>query len=377
VSDASPPWRARVAARNAEIRAQGRWRSICTLEGGAAETRLAATGQGVVSFASNDYLGLSQHPALAEAAEAAIRRFGTGTGASRLVVGARPVHAELERELAEWKGAEAALLFPTGFAANVGLLGALGRLGEVCIASDELNHASIIDGAKLSRARVAVYRHGDLAQLETLLAASERAVVVSDSVFSMDGDLAPVEALGELCVRHGALLVLDEAHAVLGPPAPRLPGLELLQVGTLSKTLGSLGGFVAGPRAFIELLVNSARTFIFTTASSPADAAAALAGLRIVRSAEGEGLESRLRANVARLRPGHPSPIVPIVLGEEARAVAVSQALLERGLLVPAIRPPTVPAGSSRLRVALSAAHTPAQVDALATALAELGCPVA
>jgi 8-amino-7-oxononanoate synthase len=372
-----PPegWRERVEARNAEIRAEGRWRSICTLESGAAETRLAATGQGVVSFASNDYLGLSQHPALAQAATGAIRRFGTGTGASRLVVGARPIHAELERELAEWKGAEAALLFPTGFAANVGLLTALGRLGDVCIASDEWNHASIIDGARLSRARVAVYRHGDLEQLASILAAHERTVVVSDSVFSMDGDLAPVEALAELCARHGALLVLDEAHAVLGPPTPRLPGLEVLVVGTLSKTLGSLGGFVAGPRAYVDLLVNSARTFIFTTASSPADAAAALAALRIVRSAEGEGLESRLRANVARLRPGHPSPIVPIVLGEEERAVATSRALLERGWLVPAIRPPTVPPGTSRLRVALSAAHTPEQVDGLASALAELGCP--
>jgi 8-amino-7-oxononanoate synthase len=375
VSDAPGGWRARVEARNLEIRGAGRWRSICALEDGAAETRIAATGQGVVSFASNDYLGLSQHLALAEAAEQAIRRFGTGTGASRLVTGARPIHAELERELAEWKGAEAALLFPSGFAANVGLLSALGRLGDVCIASDALNHASIIDGARLSRARIAVYEHGDLGQLEAILSSSERAVVVTDSVFSMDGDVAPVSALAELCLRHAALLVLDEAHAVLGPEAPRLPGLELLMVGTLSKTLGSIGGFVAGPQPYIDLLVNSARTFIFTTASSPGDAAAALAGLRILRSAEGACLEARLRANVARLRPGHASPIVPIVLGEEARALAMSKALLERGLLVPAIRPPTVPAGSSRLRVALSAAHTPGQVEMLARALAELGCP--
>jgi 8-amino-7-oxononanoate synthase len=367
-------WRGAVEARNAEIRAQGRWRSICALDGGAAETRIAATGQGVVSFASNDYLGLSQHPALAAAARAALERFGTGAGASRLVVGARPIHAELERELAAWKGAEAALLFPTGYAANVGLLAALGRLGDVTLASDELNHASIIDGAKLSRARVAVYPHGDLAALEEILRGAERAVVVSDSVFSMDGDVAAVEALASLCVRYGALLVLDEAHAVLGPQTPRRQGLDVLVVGTLSKTLGSLGGFVAGPRAYVELLVNTARTFIFTTAPPPADAAAALAALRIVRSAEGEGLESRLRANVARLAPGHPSPIVPIVLGDEARALAASQALLARGLLVPAIRPPTVAPGSSRLRVALSAAHTPAQLDALAAALAELGC---
>jgi 8-amino-7-oxononanoate synthase len=367
-------WRARVEARNAEVRAQGRWRRIRTLEGGAPSTRVAATGQGVVSFASNDYLGLSQHPALAAAAHDAIERCGTGAGASRLVVGARPIHAELEGELAEWKGAEAALLFPTGFAANLGLLAALGRLGEVCIASDELNHASIIDGARLSRARVAVYRHGDLDQLEAILAEGERAIVVSDAVFSMDGDLAPVEALAELCVRHRALLVLDEAHAVLGPPTPKHPELDLLVVGTLSKTLGALGGFVTGPRSFIELLVNTARSFIFTTAPSPADSAAALAALRIVRSGEGEALTARLRANVARLRRGHPSPILPILLGAETRAVAVSQALLERGLLVPAIRPPTVPPGTSRLRVALSAAHTGDQLEALAGALVELGC---
>jgi 8-amino-7-oxononanoate synthase len=374
VTPDSASWRERALARSAEIRAQGRWRSIRTLESGAPRTVLAATGQGVVSFASNDYLGLSQHPAPAAAARAALERFGTGAGASRLVVGARPIHAELERALADWKGAEAALLFPTGYAANVGLLVTLARLGADVIASDAWNHASIIDGARLARARVAVYPHGDLAALEAILAASGPALVVSDAVFSMDGDLAPVEALADLCARHGALLVLDEAHAVLGPPTPKRPDLDVLVVGTLSKTLGSLGGFVAGPQAYVDLLVNSARTFIFTTATSPADAAAALAALEIVRSREGEALRARLVANLARLRPGHPSPIVPIVLGDEARAVAASEALLERGLLVPAIRPPTVPAGTSRLRVALSAAHTPEQVDALARALEALGC---
>jgi 8-amino-7-oxononanoate synthase len=367
-------WRDRVEARNAGIRAEGRWRSIRTLEGGTPETRLGEGGPRVVSFASNDYLGLSQHPALAHAAQEAIRRFGTGSGASRLVVGARPVHAELERELAAWKGAEAALLFPTGFAANVGLLTALGRLGGVRILSDELNHASIIDGARLSRAEVTVYRHGDLEHLATLLKEADgRALVVSDAVFSMDGDLAKLDEIAALCARHGALLVVDEAHAVLGPETPAGPDLDVLVVGTLSKTLGSLGGFVAGPRAYVELLVNSARPFIFSTAPTPGDAAAALAGLRILRAAEGAALLAKLRANVERLRPGHPSPIVPIVLGEEERALAVSEALLARGLLVPAIRPPTVPPGTSRLRVALSALHTPAQVDALSAALEALG----
>jgi 8-amino-7-oxononanoate synthase len=369
----SPTWREAVEARNAGIRAEGRWRTIRPLDGGAPETRLTATGQTVVSFASNDYLGLSQHPALGEAAEAAIRHFGTGSGASRLVVGARPLHDDLERELAAWKGSEAALLFPTGFAANVGLLTSLGRLGPLLICSDALNHASIIDGARLSRAEVAVYRHGDLEHLATLLKGAGRALVVSDTVFSMDGDLAPVEALADLCAEHGALLVLDEAHAVLGPLTPSRPELDVIVVGTLSKTLGSLGGFVAGPRAYIELLVNSARTFIFTTATTPADTAAGLAGLRLLRSPEGEALVAKLRANVERLRPGHPSPIVPVVLGDEERAVEASRALLVEGLLVPAIRPPTVAPGTSRLRVALSALHTPAQIDALSEALARLG----
>jgi 8-amino-7-oxononanoate synthase len=369
----SQTWREAVEARNAEIRADGRWRTIRPLDGGAPQTRLTATGQSVVSFASNDYLGLSQHPLLGEAAEAAIRHFGTGSGASRLVVGARPLHDELERELAAWKGSEAALLFPTGFAANVGLLTSLGRLGPLLVCSDALNHASIIDGARLSRAAVAIYRHGDLEHLATLLKGAERALVVSDTVFSMDGDVAPVEALAGLCAEHGALLVLDEAHAVLGPETPAAPGLDVIVVGTLSKTLGSMGGFVAGPRAYIELLVNSARTFIFTTATTPADAAAALAGLRLLRSPEGEALVAKLRVNVDRLRPGHPSPIVPVVLGDEERAVEVSRALLAEGLLVPAIRPPTVPKGTSRLRVALSALHTPQQIDALSDALAQLG----
>jgi 7-keto-8-aminopelargonate synthetase-like enzyme len=220
---------------------------------------------------------------------------------------------------------------------------------------------------------VTVYRHADPDHVDRLLdeVPDRRAVVVTDTVFSMDGDVAPVDELAEVCARHDALLVLDEAHAVLGPD-PALDGVDALRVGTLSKTLGSLGGFVAGSPTFTDLLVNRARSYIFTTASTPADAAAALAAVGIVRSAEGDGLRARLRAHVERVRPGHPSPIIPVVIGDEHATIAASAALLDQGLFVPAIRPPTVAPGTSRLRVALSAAHTDAQVATLADALARL-----
>ena len=354
-------------AREAEaIRGAGRWRSVRDLDVRGPRGTLAGAGP-VTSFASNDYLGLTAHPAVVAAAHEALDRWGAGAGSARLIVGARPVHAELEAELAAWRSSEAAVLFPTGFAANLGVLSTFGGRG-VRVCSDELNHASIIDGCRLSRAEVAIYRHVDLDHLASLLAGAERAIVVSDSVFSMDGDVAPVDELAELCASHCALLVLDEAHAVLGP-RPDLSGVDALRVGTLSKTLGSLGGFVAGPRAFVELLVNRARPYIFTTASTPADSAAALAAVRVVCSPEGQGLIERLAQHVERVAPGHPSPIVPIVLGDEERALEAAAALLERGLLVPAIRPPTVPKGSSRLRVTLSAAHTDADVGALVSAL--------
>jgi 7-keto-8-aminopelargonate synthetase-like enzyme len=241
------------------------------------------------------------------------------------------------------------------------------------VLSDELNHASIVDGCRLARADVSVYRHCDIDHLRPLLVGAEaRTMVVSETVFSMDGDAAPVADLAELCARHGALLVLDEAHAVLGPE-PDLTGVEALRVGTLSKALGSLGGFVAGPRALVQLLVNRARPFVFTTASTPADAAAALAALGVVRSSEGDRLRERLRAHVARVAGGNPSPIVPVVVGPEERATAMSAALLERGILVPAIRPPTVAPGTSRLRVTLSAAHEDHHVERLVDALAAVG----
>jgi 8-amino-7-oxononanoate synthase len=377
---AGPAWQTWAAWADGEARsihAAGQWRNPRAFDAAGPDGLLAVDGAvvPVVSFASNDYLGLSQHPHVKAAAHAAVDTWGAGAGAARLIVGSRPIHDELEVELARWRGTEAAVLFSTGFAANLGVLTTFGGR-DVRILSDELNHASIVDGARLARAEVAVYRHADVDHLRTLLrearAEGRRPLVVTDTVFSMDGDLAPLERVAAACVEHGALLVLDEAHAVLGPVVPDLDGLEVLRVGTLSKTLGSLGGFVAGPRDMTDLLVNRARSYIFTTASSPADAAAARAALEVLRGPEGPTLVERLRTNVDRLAPGHPSPIVPVVVGDEGAAVAAAAALLERGLLVPAIRPPTVAPGSSRLRVALSAAHDPEQVDVLAGALADL-----
>lgn len=363
-------WAARIDADLDSIRGQGRWRTNAVFDARGPVGSL--DGREVVSFASNDYLGLSTHPAVLDAAHGAIDRWGAGATASRLIVGTRPVHAELEAALAEWRGAEAALVFPSGYQANLGVLTTLGGAG-VTIFSDEANHASIIDGCRLARADVVVYRHRDVGHLaESMAVAAGPRVVVSDAVFSMDGDEAPVAELAELCAHHDAVLVLDEAHAVLGPHVGDV-GCELVRIGTLSKALGSQGGFVAARQAVIDLLVNRARSFIFTTGLGPVSAAAALAALTVTASAEGAGLKRRLAAAVERVRPGYRSPILPVVVGSEEAAVAASAALAERGLWVPAIRPPTVPEGTSRLRIALSAAHTGAMVDQLVEALAATG----
>lgn len=367
----SAGWSAWVDEQLDALRAEGRWRFHRDLDAKGPTGTLA--GRVVTTFASNDYLGLSAHPAVIAAARDAAERWGTGATASRLVVGNRPVHEELEAAIADWKGMEAALVFPTGYQANVGVLSTLATAGATVL-SDELNHASIIDGLRLGKADVHVYRHGDVDHIRSLLdAAPGRAIVVTDAVFSMDGDVAPVGELLSVCAQHGALLVLDEAHSVFGPEVDLSTGAEVLRVGTLSKALGSLGGFVAGPTRYVELLLNRARSHIFTTGLSPTDAGAALAALEVLRSAEGAALVGHLRRLVDQVRPGHPSPILPVVVGAETAALRAAEGLLERGLLVPAIRPPTVRAGTSRLRIALSAAHTEAQVDALLTALTEIG----
>ena len=325
MSESPSPWEARIRASLAQVVDEGRWRSPREFDALGPSGLLE--GGPVVSFASNDYLGLSAHPSVLAAAHDALSRWGAGSGASRLVTGTRPIHSELERALAEWKGTEAAVCFPTGFAANLGVLCALGGPG-VRVLSDELNHASIIDGCRLSRSALAVYRHRDMGHLEELLAdgsgtgtgtgtgtgsdvtksaptaapmpaampAHMPTIVVTDSVFSMDGDVAPIDELVAVSRRHDALLILDEAHAVLGPDLPEATGRDggggmgsrdrvgvqggmVVRVGTMSKTLGSLGGFVAASRDVVDLIVNRARPYIFSTAPSPADAAAALAAL--------------------------------------------------------------------------------------------------
>lgn len=383
--DGRSAWVAWVDEACDSVQTAGRWRAPRAFDAAGHEGPLDAGTTGgsvsppraVTSFASNDYLGLTTHPSVVAAAHAALDRWGTGSGASRLVTGSRPVHHELEAALAEWKGTESAVIFPTGFAANLSVLSVF-AVGGVVVHSDELNHASIIDGCRLARAEVRVVPHGNLGALDGSLAAvGGRSVVVSDTVFSMDGDIADLDGLVEMARRHDALLVLDEAHAVLGPDLPDVGGVAVLQVGTLSKTLGSLGGFVAGPAHFVELLVNRGRPYIFTTAPTPADTASALAALGVVRSAEGDALRARLQTLVGRVGSAigmadHRSPILPVVIGGEEDAIAASTALLDRGLWVPAIRPPTVAPGTSRLRITLSATHTDEQVDRLITGLAEL-----
>ncbi len=380
----TPPttWEAWIEESCRAVAAVGRWRAPRPFDASGPAGLLEAppgvpapsAARPVVSFASNDYLGLTTHPAVVAAAHTALDRWGAGAGASRLVTGSRPVHHDLEAALAEWKGTEAAVVFPTGFAANLSVLSVVAGPG-VTVHSDELNHASIIDGCRLARAEVRVYPHGDLAALGAALAATPgRAVVVTDAVFSMDGDAADLEGLAALATRYGALLVLDEAHAVLGPDLAPGAAPDVLRVGTLSKALGSLGGFVAGSRHAVDLLVNLARPYVFTTAPTPAAAAAALAALEVVRSPEGDVLRARLTAHVDRVAGAvglahHRSPILPVVLGSEEAALGAADQLLGAGLWVPAIRPPTVPVGTSRLRVTLSAAHADEQVARLVAAL--------
>jgi 8-amino-7-oxononanoate synthase len=346
-------------------------------------------GRPAVNLCSNDYLGLAGDPRLRRAAAESAEREGAGAGAARLIAGDLPVHGLLERRLAAFKGTEAALLFNSGYHANAGVPATLVGRGDA-VFCDVLDHASIVDGCLLSRAELIRYRHLDVAELDDLLGRTRarRKLVVTDSVFGMDGDAAPLREIAEACERHGAMLYVDEAHAtgVLGPTGAGLA--EALGVGdrvdvhmgTLGKALGSFGAYVAGSRRLVDLLVSKARTFIFTTALPPAACGAAIAALDVL-AAEPSRRE-RLRALAARMKAGLErlgfdvsrvvAPIFPVVLGTEERALAAAHALRARGFFVRAIRPPTVPRGTSRLRVALTAGHTDAHVDAFLGALEDV-----
>ncbi|MFW5968872.1 MAG: aminotransferase class I/II-fold pyridoxal phosphate-dependent enzyme, partial [Persicimonas sp.] len=345
-----------------------------------------AGGRDLTLFSSNDYLGLSHHERVRRAAAEASEEVGLGPRGSALVCGYTSHHRALEEELARLKGCEAALLCPTGFATNLAVLSSLGD-SQTAIFSDELNHASIIDGCRLARRRGAtleVYPHTDVDALADLLEASEaeRKVIVTDAVFSMDGDLAPLEELARLKEEYEALLVVDEAHATLvfgeeGGGVAEHFGLEEavdIHVGTLSKAVGAHGGFVATSARWRRWILNRGRAFVFSTAQPVPVVEAARAAVRTVRDEPSirRNLWARVDQLGARLGRDLESPIVPIVLGEEARALEASRRLFERGFHVTAIRPPTVPKGTSRLRVALSAAHTGRDVRRLADAIEEL-----
>jgi 8-amino-7-oxononanoate synthase len=365
----------------------GRLRALPNLAGSSRVLVTGPGGESLLSFCSNDYLGLASHPAPTAAAHLAAAQSGFGAGASRLVAGDLPEHRSLEAALASLVRLPSALLFPTGYQANIGVITALAGTADLIVA-DRAVHASIIDACRLSRAKLAFYPHLKLEKAEhhlaTLGGTARRRLLITESLFSMDGDFAPLAELADLAKTHDAALYVDEAHA-LGLFGPGGSGVcsqaqvvpDVL-IGTLGKAVGSAGAFAAGSALLRDYLINRARTFIFTTALPPPVAAAALAAVRLIASPEGEDLRLRLSDNINNLR-GHlglplqtiPSPIIPVILGTDAEAVQAAHSLRSRGLFVQAIRPPTVPEGTSRLRLTVSAAHTPSQIARLAEALSE------
>ena len=368
------------------LEAQDRIRS-CPAASGPSRTNPTIDAQPLLSFCSNDYLGLSGHPALASAAAAAMARSGLGAGASRLIAGDLPEHRELEAALSAFLNVEAVLLFPSGYQTNLGVLCALAGPGDLVLC-DHANHASIIDACRLSRARPTFYRHLDVSSAEKRLLAlappARRRFLVTESLFGMDGDVAPIAELADLARKHDAALIVDEAHAigVLGPGGRGLchdAGVRPdVLIGTLGKAFGAAGGFAAGSATLRRYLVNRSRTFIFTTAQPPPVAAAALAALHIIGGDEGQARREALANRVLQLRSRLPSrtaalphsPILPIIFGPDRAAVDASRALRASGFFVQPIRPPTVPEGTARLRVTLSASHSPKDVDSFAQALA-------
>lgn len=387
VPSAMTDFDAALAAELAEWRAEGLGRELRPAKAGPGMLGIFA-GRELTNFASNDYLGLSRHPAVIDAAARACRDFGAGSCASRLLSGSLEVHHRLEESLAAWKNAEAALVFSSGFAAALGTTPALVGPGDFVVV-DRLVHACCVDAARLSGATLRVFAHNDPDSLDRTLRrirsrSAARVLIVTESVFSMDGDVAPLAAIVGVKDRHGAWLMLDEAHAV-GLFGARLSGLaEALglerrvevRMGTLSKALGAAGGFIAGSRVLIDLLVNRARTAIFSTAPAPAASAAAISALAVTQSDDGRTRAQRAWANSRRIASALPPPlappasvIVPWVVGDEAASMRIASGLARRGVFAPAIRRPTVPRGAARIRFAATAEHTDADITRLAEAI--------
>ncbi len=352
--------------------------------------KIGVGAQKLLNFSSNDYLGLARHPAIKESAVEAVRLFGAGAGSARLISGSLSVLHELEAAAAAFKGVEASLSFSSGYAAALGTVPALVGDGDIVVV-DKLVHSSLVDAARLSGAKLRVFKHNDLMDLERILkwAGEARAntLIITESVFSMDGDIAPLENIVKLKETYGAWLMLDEAHAVgLYGKGRRGVAEELrvadqveVQMGTLGKALGAAGGLICGSQALVDLLINRARSFIYSTAPVPAQAAAALRAIELISSDEGGMLQDRLWKNVEQLKnnltkygcelPLGQSAILPLIVGAEDDAVALSQRLLEAGIWVPAVRYPTVARGEARLRVTVSAAHTDEDIEKLLEAL--------
>jgi 8-amino-7-oxononanoate synthase len=391
------PFDAALNERLAAIREQGLYRQLRRVDS-PQSPRIEVGGKTLLNFSSNDYLGLTDEPSLKEAAIKAVEKFGAGAGASRLICGSLAPHHELEEALAAFKGVEAALSFSSGYAAAIGAVGALVGKDDVVVI-DKLVHASIVDGARLSGAKLRVFSHNDLNDLEKILkwadsgqnpkskiqnANQARVLIITESVFSMDGDCAPLREMVELKNKYGAWLMVDEAHAT-GLYGKHRRGLaeELnvsdqieIQMGTLGKALGASGGYIAGSRTLIDYLINRARSFIFSTAPVPAAAAAATAGIRFVQSKNGEARKKLLWEHVQAFHvwfggatPDFPSAIIPIIIGDEEKAVQTATALLDKNIYVPAIRYPTVARGAARLRVTVTAAHKAGELNRLAAAL--------
>ena len=363
-----------------ELDHKGIYRQARRLDG-PQSPRTVIEGKECILLSSNNYLGLTEHPEVKGAAKEAVERWGAGAGGSRLTTGNYALHEELEQEIASFKKSAGAVLFGTGYMANLGVIQALAGRGDAVI-SDELNHASIIDGARLSRAEVKVFRHRDTGHLEEILAESRdnrRRLIVTDGVFSMDGDLAPLPDIAVLAERYSAMVMVDDAHGTgvfgrRGTGSVEHFGLEgkiQVQMGTLSKALGSSGAYVAGTRELVDYLKNKARSFIFSTAPPPAAVGAALAALRIVQRQP--DIRQQLWRNARYLRgelkglgynvPAYESTIIPIFIGDAAETMRLARELQDGGVFAPGIRPPTVPQGTSRIRVTVMAAHTLEDMD--------------